>query len=174
MNKKADILILGVGNDILMDDGIGPVITQKLKQEYPDSLIDFEVLNLGGLEIFEFIKEYSQVIIIDAIKTKDGVPGDVYYLTPEDFKETCHLSSFHDISFLTAFELGKQIGYEMPETGIIAIEIVEDLYFGTSFSPLLQQRFSEIYSEIRLFLRPILRLKDPDYKRIGLTQLVHN
>ena len=62
----------------------------------------------------------------------------------------------------------------MPETGIIAIEIVEDLCFGTSFSPDLEKRFPEIYAEVKLFLRPILRLKDPDYKRIGLTQLINH
>ena len=73
MESKRNILILGVGNDILMDDGIGPVICKELKTEFPFSDIDFETINLGGLEIFEFIKEYTQVIIIDAIKTINGI-----------------------------------------------------------------------------------------------------
>jgi hydrogenase maturation protease len=159
MSTKSGILVLGVGNDILMDDGIGPVITNQLACEFPLSGIDFETINLGGLEIFEFIKEYNQVIIIDAIKTRNGVPGDVYYLTPSDFKETCHLSSFHDISFLTALKLGDKIGYDMPEVGIIAIEIVEDLTFGTEFSPQVSIRYPSVYNEIKEFLIPILERK---------------
>lgn len=159
MDNNRNILILGVGNDILMDDGIGPVITKQLYKEFPDSGIVFDTINLGGLEIFEFIKEYSQVIIIDAIKTRDGVPGDVYYLTPSDFKETCHLSSFHDISFLTALKLGDKIGYDMPEVGIIAIEIVEDLTFGTEFSPPVSKRYPSVYNEIKEFLIPVLERK---------------
>lgn len=159
MTEVNNILILGVGNDILMDDGIGPVITRDLEAEFPGKGVVYDTINLGGLEIFEFIKEYTQVIIIDAIKTKGGIPGDVYFLTPSDFKETCHLSSFHDISFLTALKLGDEIGYDMPEVGIIAVEIVEDLTFGTEFSPELGRRYKEIYGEIRDFLLPVLERK---------------
>jgi len=53
---------------------------------------------VGGLEILELIRDYGSVIIIDAIKKKDGVPGTIYKLTPANFKETLHLSSFHDVS----------------------------------------------------------------------------
>ena len=171
MIRKSYTLILGVGNDILRDDGIGPVICNKLAAEFPGSSIDFETINLGGLEIFEFIKEYSQVIIIDAIKTRGGIPGDIYYLTQSDFRETCHLSSFHDISFLTALKLGDKIGYEMPEVGIIAIEIVEDMEFGTEFSPPLKEKFQEIYKDIRRFLMPVLRLKQPNINTARLRKL---
>lgn len=160
LSGDSNILILGVGNDILRDDGIGPVICKKLKEEFSFSLIDFATINLGGLEIFEFIKDYSRVILIDAIKTADGKPGEVYYLTPSDFRETCHLSSFHDISFITALKLGQEIGYDMPEVEIIAIEIVEDMEFGTEFSPELKSRFPDIYSEIKSFLMPVLSMND--------------
>ena len=158
--RDSNILILGVGNDILRDDGVGPVICRMLEEEFSPPLIHFGTINLGGLEIFEFIKEYSRVIIIDAIKTTGGKAGDVYYLTPSDFRETCHLSSFHDISFLTAVKFGQGVGYDLPEVEIIAIEIVEDMEFGTEFSPELKSRFQDVYSEIRSFLLPVISIKN--------------
>ncbi|HUS87700.1 MAG TPA: hydrogenase maturation protease [Bacteroidales bacterium] len=156
-------LILGVGNDVLMDDGIGPRIVNDLQRDLPsDHFTCYQTINLGGLEILEFIRNYDEVVIIDAIKTAGGTPGDVYILTPGDFKETCHLSSFHDVSFLTALKLGDKLQYKLPEIiVIIAVEIVEDLCFGEHFSPLVQQRFEDSYIEIKSFIESFVNRCTP-------------
>jgi len=157
MKNKAKTLILGVGNDILTDDGIGPKLVDRLKENLPDSRVDFEKINLGGLEIIEFIKGYRNVIIIDAIKTESGKPGDVFLLTPDNFKETHHLSSFHDVSFLTGLKMGKKLNFDLPEVIlIVAVEIVEDLIFDDSFSPEIQSKYDQIYQEIYDFLEPAI------------------
>ena len=108
-----DILILGIGNDILSDDAIGPKIVKRLQEDISSDNISFLTAAAGGLEILEMIKNYQQVLIIDAIKTRDGIPGTIYYLTPDNIKETLHNSSFHHVSFLTAHELAKKL--EKPE-----------------------------------------------------------
>lgn len=147
-NNQKDILILGIGNEILTDDGIGPKIVNRLKKDsFPQA--DFMTAAVGGLEILEIIRDYEKVIIIDAIKTKDGVPGSIYYLSPSDFKETLHISSFHDVTFLSALELGKKLKIKIPsQINIIAIEIVEDLTFSEDYSPELQSKIVDIYSEV--------------------------
>lgn len=146
-------LILGIGNDILMDDGIGPKLVNQLKLSSLKDCYTFETACLGGLEILEFISGYTEVIIIDAIKTKNGIPGDVYWFTPEDFKETLHLSNFHDVSFLTALELGKYLGFLIPvKIRILAVEIVEDAIFGNEFSAQVQAKYEDIYNEILSYL----------------------
>ena len=84
------------------------------------------------------------------MKTVNGIPGTVYYFTPDDFKETLHLSNFHDASFLTALELGKQLDISLPqEIHIIAIEIVEDLVFSDEFSPEIDKEIDNIYKTVR-------------------------
>lgn len=155
VNEKK--LILGVGNDILMDDGIGPRVVEKLRKERPLPGIDYRTTTLGGLDILEFITGYHWVAFVDAIKTRDGVPGSVYEFTPEDFKETLHLSNLHDISFLSAIELGKQLDFGIPgRIHIFAIEIIEDLVFGEEFTPPLQERFEGIVEEIHNRIQEIL------------------
>lgn len=155
--RKAKTLVLGVGNEILSDDGIGPKLVNRLKADIPHSDVVYETICLGGLEIMEFIRGYRNVIILDAIKTSDGKPGDVYLLSPENFKETHHLSSFHDVSFLTGLKMSEKLGFGVPETIlIIAIEIVEDTLFSESFSLEIQAKYEQIYSEIRSFLEPAL------------------
>jgi len=142
-------MILGIGNDILMDDGIGPRIVKTLENKYPLPEMEYHTTTLGGLDILEFINGYDWVVFIDAIKTKGGVPGTVYEFTPEDFKETLHLTNIHDVSFLTAIELGKHLDLRVPKyMHIFAVEIIEDQVFGEEFSPPLKERFEQIIEEI--------------------------
>ena len=157
MTKDKDILILGLGNDILMDDGIGPKLCWEFKKRISDSKnINFETAAIGGLELLELIRDYNKVIIIDAIKTKGGVPGDVYYLTPSSFKETSNISNLHDISFLTALELAKKLKINIPsEIHIIAIEIIQDLIFGNDFTEPLQARYEEIKEKVYVMVKEL-------------------
>lgn len=144
------ILILGIGNDILTDDGIGPRLVSELRDEMDSNLLDFMTMASGGLEILEIIKDYKQVIIVDAIKTEGGVPGDIYYLTPSNFKETLHISSFHDVSFLTGLKLADKLDMAVPEQiDIIAIEILEDLTFSSAFSKPIADQYSAIFEEVK-------------------------
>ena len=153
---KNTTLILGIGNEILKDDGIGPKIVSRLAAEFPANIFDFQSASLGGLELVELIRDYQRVILIDAINTGQGQVGDVYFFTPQDFKETLHLSNLHDISFLQALELGRHINIPIPDDiQIIAIEIREDKVFGEEFSPELQNRYEQIYKLIKDYLKNI-------------------
>jgi hydrogenase maturation protease len=155
MNKKK--LVLGIGNDILTDDGIGPRVVDDLKNRMPIPGVEYQTTTLGGLDILEFIEGYDLVVFIDAIITKDGIPGSLYEFTLGDFTETLHLSNLHDISFLSAIELGKHLEFRIPlNIRIFAIEIVEDRVFGETFTPPLQMRYEAIINEIHNRLREIV------------------
>ena len=147
INKK--ILILGLGNDILTDDEIGPRLARDLAQKIDNPDVQFDTASCGGLEIMEYIKGYNKVIFIDAIRTSDGKPGEVYYFVPSDFRETLHLSSLHDVNFLTALELGNSLNMDLPvDLHIIAVEIIEDMEFGEEFTQPLNERYNIILEEV--------------------------
>lgn len=156
MSLNKTVLVLGMGNDILTDDGIGPRIVRQLEKENFPSLFTFLTATVGGLEILEMITGYQEVLFIDAIKTRDGVPGTIYNLTPETFKETLHLTNLHDINFINALKLGEKLQMDMPERiRIIAIEIVEDMEFSEHFSPQIRGKYPAILEEIREYLEKI-------------------
>lgn len=156
MNRNK-ILIHGIGNEILTDDGIGPSLVKSLKGNLSNKDIDFETAFVGGLELLEYIQGYHAVIFIDAIRTKDGIPGTVYQLSPENFNTTIHLSSIHDVSFLTSIALGKKLGLDMPQSiYIIAVEIVEDRIFDDNFSPQIREKYAKIFNEVKEIIEKIL------------------
>ncbi len=155
MEKKS--LVLGIGNDILRDDGIGPKLVTKLADQDPLAGVAYQTTTLGGLDILDLIQDYDSVVFVDAIKTRSGIPGTVYEFSLEDFQETLHLSSLHDISFLTAIKLGKKMNMGIPrQIRIIAIEIVEDMEFGEHFTPELEKKYPQIIDRVRQIVRDFL------------------
>jgi hydrogenase maturation protease len=147
------VLILGLGNDILSDDAIGLRVLDEMERTFPGAF-DFRKCNLGGLDILELIREYARVVMIDAIKTEHGRAGTVSFLTTEDFNKTLHISNFHDIDILSALEIGRKLGMEMPERiDIIAVKILEDTEFSEKLSPALEAAFPMICSETEQWIR---------------------
>lgn len=150
-------LVLGLGNEILTDDSIGPRIVNDLKPQYSKQGIEFATACCGGLEIIEYIEGFDKVILIDAILTGKDIPGTVYYFKPSDFTETLHLSNLHDISFLTALSLGNTLNLKLPlDIDIIAIEILVDREFGEKLSPELSEKYPHILSSIKKEIDSVL------------------
>ena len=121
------VLILGVGNPILSDDGVGIHVAREIKKrELPG--VDVEELAASGLELLDVVRGYDKVVIIDAIQTTKGEPGELYVLEEKDFEKSIHGSSPHGINIATALALGRKlVPNEMPkEVVFIAVE-AEDL-----------------------------------------------
>jgi hydrogenase maturation protease len=122
------LLILGIGNPILGDDGVGFHVAQELARLITDDAIDIEDASTSGLNLLDIIMGYDKVVIIDAIKTEGGEPGEIYRLRPEAFIKSVHLAtSMHDLNLPTVLEVGnKLMPEEMPrEIVIFAIEVEE-------------------------------------------------
>ncbi|MGA1977208.1 MAG: hydrogenase maturation protease [Bacteroidales bacterium] len=150
-------LILGVGNEILSDDGIGPKLVTNLSRLFNDANLKFETAGSGGLEIMEYMHGYDKVIFIDAIHTREAKPGKVYYFRPSYFRETSNLSNLHDVNFLTAIRLGDILKLDLPsDLHIIAVEIVEDLEFSEELTPEIKKKYPEILAEVLALMNQII------------------
>jgi len=82
--KRAPILILGVGNILLMDEGVGIRAVEQLEKRYAFS-DDVELLDGGtsGIELLRYICDREYLMIIDAIKSGHP-PGTVLRVEGED------------------------------------------------------------------------------------------
>jgi len=133
-------LILGIGNTVLTDDGVGCRVVQRLKKRLRGrSDITVKETSLSGLSLLDELTGYERLIIVDAIQTKGGKPGDIYKLSPSDFK-TGRMAVIHDLGLFSALELGRKLEMEMPrEVVIFAIEAKEMAIFSEKLSPEVEQ-----------------------------------
>ncbi len=140
-------LILGIGNPILTDDGVGIKIAQRLKEE--NAKLKVIETSEAGITLLDLIAGYDKLIIIDSIKTEKGKPGDLYKLELEDLKPSKDFSSSHGIGIATAFELGQRLGYRLPKSvSIYAVEIKDNTTFGEKCTEEVEQRIPFIVKQI--------------------------
>lgn len=137
-------IIVGLGNPLLMDDGIGNKVAQIL-QEKVDSSVDVVEASLAGFNLIDILNGYDKAIIVDAIQTKDGKVGDIYELDKDSLKFSQRLASVHDLNLYTAWELGKELGMKLPEKLVIfAIEVEDVLNFGERFTPKVEKAVPKV------------------------------
>ena len=103
-------LILGMGNPILSDDGVGIRVARTLEDRLNQQEITIAEDSLAGLDLLDMLTGYDRAIIIDAIKTEGGEAGQIYRLEPGALDATRHAATPHDVNFATALELGKRLG----------------------------------------------------------------
>ena len=122
-------LFLGLGNDILGNDGVGIKVMRELKRRRPE--IEVKEICAAGFRVVDELLGYKKIVLIDAIKTAQGKPGTVYFFTAEDFsRNTLHLSSSHDVDLFSALKIMEDHGEEVPhEIVIYAIEVEETYTF---------------------------------------------
>jgi hydrogenase maturation protease len=125
-------LILGLGNPILTDDGVGVHVAQKLSKLIPEGKeIDIDEVSVGGLTLMESMIGYQRVILIDAMYGGSTKPGDIRRMDLNDLREispTQHSASPHDASLVTAIETGRRMGFPLPKDIIIYAIGVENIH----------------------------------------------
>ena len=134
-------LILGLGNPILTDDGVGIYIARAVAQRCSRVDVTFAEASVGGLRLLEVIAGYERVIIVDAIQTASGQPGDLYRLHPSDLHVSLHAGSTHDLSLVGALALGRGLDIPLPQDEaitILAVEVEEVSTFGETCTPRVQ------------------------------------
>jgi len=122
-------LVLGLGNPIISDDGIGIQVARELKDKIEQQDVAVEETSMGGLNLLDLLVNIERAIIVDAIQTVGGEPGQIYKLGPAAFDATRHAATPHDVNFATALELGRRLGLTLPKRiDIFAIEVGDDRF----------------------------------------------
>ena len=123
-------LVLGLGNTILRDDGIGIYAVRALAGRV-DGAADCRESECAGLDLVEMLRGYDRALIIDAIQLEGEDPGTVFRLKPDDLRITARLASLHDIDLVTALALGRRLGFAMPaDVTVYAVQVADALTLG--------------------------------------------
>jgi hydrogenase maturation protease len=136
---QGSTLVLGMGNPILSDDGVGLLVAGRLAERPLPAGVEVAVSEVAGLRLLELVRGFTRVIIIDALKSPAEAgrePGEVVRYDVAEFKGGHRYGSAHSIGLHTALEVGRQVGYEMPEEVIVfAIEAEDVETFGEELTP---------------------------------------
>jgi hydrogenase maturation protease len=161
--KNQKITLLGIGNILFRDEGVGVRVIEQLENLYafPDcvSVVDGGVMGLGLLNI---LAETNHLIVVDAVKNR-GKPGELYRLEGDAVpKRFLAKNSLHQIDFLETLT-ASQVIERLPETVILGVEPEDIETLGIELTPTIQEKVGAL---IDMVLRELDRL-GVQYRYVG-------
>ena len=127
------ILVLGLGNDILGDDGVGLVLVRRLKGMLPPEVELLETYE-SGWNLLDLFVDQDAAILVDAIQTQKEKPGHIYTFDADSLSSLPSASP-HFVGIPEVLEMGKSMGLKMPITvSLVAVEIPFSLEVGDAMT----------------------------------------
>jgi hydrogenase maturation protease len=132
-------LVIGLGNPILGDDGVGWKVAEELSSVVSkQSSIEVDTAALGGLSLMERLLGYERVVLVDSMETGHGPVGSVRTFPLASLPDPMagHSASAHDTSLITALKTAESIGADIPKrVDVVAIEAQNVYDFSEELSP---------------------------------------
>ena len=141
---ETQIMVLGVGNILFTDEGVGVRVVERLDREYefPEnvSIVDGGTL---GIHLLGVISRADRLIVVDAIRN-GGTAGSLYRLVGEEIpKRIFAKNSLHQVDLLEALTLCQALD-RVPETVILGVEPQDMETVGIELTPLVQERLPDL------------------------------
>lgn len=135
------VLVLGIGNMLLTDEGVGVFAAEALqKEEWPNNVTIMEAGTFTQ-DIFYLFEGYEALVVLDILHT-NSEPGTIFRLGEEDLvqKESQRLS-IHDIDLLDSLTMAQLLCGKRPTMRVVGIEPYDYNTWNIGLSEVLQPVF---------------------------------
>lgn len=144
MKRGKKTLILGLGNVLQKDDGVGVHVVQYMQQQNINLPTNVDVMD-GGTAVFNLIPymiDYDKLVIVDAVKVDDR-PGSVYKFNGHHLKAQSPQVSLHEMGIAEVLKILKIQGHS-PEVEVIGIVPEDILSLDSALSPSVQESIPKV------------------------------
>jgi len=148
MMETKQITILGVGNLLLTDEGVGIRVVEALQEryEFPENV---KVVDGGtlGMNLLGIISEADFLIVVDAVRY-GGEPGTLYRLAGEAIPKRIRAkNSLHQVDLLEALTCCQALE-KVPETVILGVEPEDITTLGVELTPAISARVESLVNAV--------------------------
>lgn len=145
-------VVLGLGNPVLCDDGVGLAVVAALRQllkAAPIPGVDVLASTRAGFELIDLLRDYRRAILVDCLALPNPQPGRVRRLSRDDVSGSTRLVNAHEVSVGVAFQLAEQLGIPMPtEVEILAVEAADTCTLVERLTPAVEAAVDPLSREI--------------------------
>jgi hydrogenase maturation protease len=144
------ILVLGIGNILLGDEGVGVHVVKDLERFEMPSHVTLLDGGTGGFHLLNWLQEYGRIIMIDA--TLDGKPpGSISIVQPRFSNEFPRTLSSHDIGLKDLIDSASLLG-NLPEITLFTVSVHPEQSLTMELSAVISESAAKISLEIRKLL----------------------
>ncbi len=149
------LLVLGVGNILMMDEGIGVhAVNHFLSEKWVSDEVDFIDGGTFTQDIFFLFENYEQILVLDIVRA-GREPGTIYRLAESDLrKDRKQPLSLHDIDLLDSLGMAELAGHK-PALTVLGIE-PEKINWDTEMTPTLKKVFPAYIEAARKEIHTLL------------------
>lgn len=124
------VLILGLGNTVLTDDGVGIYAARSIESEARSLGVEVKTAELAGFALLDLLTGFDVAVVIDAVRLESSAPGTVVVVDAESMPPSLHLVAGHQVDLPTALALGRELGVHVPsEVTVIGVQVQDDTTF---------------------------------------------
>ena len=154
MNDNNKIVVIGIGNLLLMDEGIGVHAINELEKYDLSRSIEMYDGGTGGFKLIDLMHGAARVIFIDAVET-GKTPGAVTTFSPEDVHSIYHKKkySLHDTDLMEVIKMTELLD-NPPKIEIVGIQ-PKTINYGTTLSKELRDSMSDIINTILMRIEEV-------------------
>lgn len=150
MSDKNRTLILGLGNILMGDEGVGVKSVEfMLKQNIPEN-VDIVDGGTGGFHLLSLFDDYEKVIMIDAT-ISDGKKGELCLIKPKFSSDFPRSLTSHDIGLKDLMQSAELIG-DLPEMFLITVNIQDLRDVGIGLTKEIEACLPLIYEKVLTIL----------------------
>lgn len=155
MSDNKIIKVLGCGNTLVGDDGVGIRVIEKLQEMKLPENVEVIEAGVGGMAILSWIEGSDKVIIVDAVQTGNEPAGTIYRFTDKEMPPSdMFMLSLHDLNLVDTLNIGR-IVQKMPDEIIIyGVEVVRVAEFTKEMTPEVEDAVPEL---LKLVLEEIYK-----------------
>lgn len=143
-DKDRRVIVLGLGNILLRDEGVGVRVIERMQREYvfPENVTLFDGAT-AGLDLMPVIEGYDDIIIVDTVNAGEP-PGSLFRFTLADVeKKVPYKTSLHQIGVLEMFAIAEAMG-RRHDAVIIGVQPEDMSSWGLELTATVEARVPEI------------------------------
>ncbi|EQB62467.1 MAG: hypothetical protein RBG1_1C00001G0046 [candidate division Zixibacteria bacterium RBG-1] len=149
LKQKEKILVLGLGNPILSDDGVGIYAVRQASSLFIHPQVEYQESSLAGFGFIDTITGFEKVIIVDSINWQKNPPGTISVIKTKDLTNHPYLRNFHNLSLSGTLALADQLGIPRPkEILIFAVEVQDYSTFSEKCTPEVEASIPKVVQMI--------------------------
>ena len=151
------LLVLGVGNILMMDEGTGVHAIHefwKEKENYDEAVVDFIDGGTFTQDIFYLFEEYEHLLVLDIVRAGHE-SGTIYSLDEDDLiQNEKQMLSLHDVDLLDSLKMAQMRGHR-PTLKVVGIE-PDKINWGTQMTPALVKAFPSFMKVAKKHIQTLL------------------
>ncbi len=148
MSDEQRIVVMGIGNPLVGDEGIGPRVAERLMSGYvfPERV---EVMDAGtiGLGMIDVFRRSDVCVVVDAVDGTGQSPGTIVTMTPEEMAPNQVLHSLHDLKLADVLQAADFAGI-LPDVRVIGVQIERMQTLVTELTPAVEAAVPEVEAEV--------------------------